>query len=123
MTIDMPVGQLDEREPGVCRARVSSDQHRAGQPGAVVGQCRRELDVLSADERVHPSHVRHDRPGKRARVVHTSATDEGTATMSSYTKANLKHEVEDAAPKFGLSPGLEFRYGRRALDCEQSGTS
>ena len=43
--------------------------------------------------------------------------------MSSYTKANLKHEVEDAAPKFGLSPGLEFRYGRQALDCEQSGAS
>ena len=43
--------------------------------------------------------------------------------MSSYTKANLKHEVEDAAPKFGLSPGLEFRYGRRELECEQSGAS
>jgi mannose-6-phosphate isomerase-like protein (cupin superfamily) len=43
--------------------------------------------------------------------------------MSAYTKTNIKHEVEDAAPKFGLSPGLEFRYARRDLECEQSGAS
>jgi mannose-6-phosphate isomerase-like protein (cupin superfamily) len=43
--------------------------------------------------------------------------------MSGYTKANLKTEVEDAAPKFGLSPGLEFRYGQRALELEQTGAS
>ena len=43
--------------------------------------------------------------------------------MSSYTKTNIKTEVDDAAPKFGLSPGLEFRYARRDLDCEQSGAS
>jgi mannose-6-phosphate isomerase-like protein (cupin superfamily) len=43
--------------------------------------------------------------------------------MSGYTKVNLKDDVEDAAPKFGLSPDLEFRYGRRALESEQSGTS
>ncbi|MCW2978244.1 MAG: cupin protein [Actinomycetia bacterium] len=43
--------------------------------------------------------------------------------MSGYTKANIKHEVEDHAPKFGLSPGLEFRSGRQALECEQSGAS
>jgi hypothetical protein len=43
--------------------------------------------------------------------------------VSGYTKANIKHEVEDHAPKFGLSPGLEFRSGRQALECEQSGAS
>jgi hypothetical protein len=43
--------------------------------------------------------------------------------VSAYTKANIKHEVEDHAPKFGLSPGLEFRSGRQALECEQSGAS
>jgi mannose-6-phosphate isomerase-like protein (cupin superfamily) len=43
--------------------------------------------------------------------------------MSEYTKANIKHDVEDAAPKFGLSPNLEFRAGRQALGCEQSGAS
>jgi hypothetical protein len=32
----------------------------------------------------------------------------------SYTKTNLK-EVEDSAPKFGLSPDLEARFARRAL--------
>lgn len=43
--------------------------------------------------------------------------------MSAYTKVNIKHDVDDAAPKFGLSPGLEFRYARQALECEQSGAS
>jgi mannose-6-phosphate isomerase-like protein (cupin superfamily) len=43
--------------------------------------------------------------------------------MSAYTKRNLRSDVEDAAPKFGLSPGLEFRYAREALDLEQSGAS
>jgi len=43
--------------------------------------------------------------------------------MSAYTKVNMKEEVEDAAPKFGLSPGLEFRYAQRALECEQTGAS
>jgi mannose-6-phosphate isomerase-like protein (cupin superfamily) len=43
--------------------------------------------------------------------------------MSGYTKANIKHDVEDHAPKFGLSPGLEFRSARHALQCEQSGAS
>ena len=43
--------------------------------------------------------------------------------MSDYTKANIKHDVADAAPKFGLSPSLEFRYGRETLECEQSGAS
>jgi mannose-6-phosphate isomerase-like protein (cupin superfamily) len=43
--------------------------------------------------------------------------------MSGYTKTNVKQDVEDAAPKFGLSPGLEFRYARRDLGCEQSGMS
>jgi mannose-6-phosphate isomerase-like protein (cupin superfamily) len=43
--------------------------------------------------------------------------------MTSYTKANIKHDVEDHAPKFGLSPNLEFRSGRQALELEQSGAS
>jgi len=42
--------------------------------------------------------------------------------MSDYTHLNLK-EVEDQAPKFGLSPDLEFRMGRVPLDMEQAGLS
>jgi len=42
--------------------------------------------------------------------------------MSEYTHVNLK-EVEDQAPKFGLSPDLEFRMGRVPLDMEQAGLS
>lgn len=42
--------------------------------------------------------------------------------MSEYTHVNLK-EVEDQAPKFGLSPDLEFRMGRVPLDMEQAGVS
>ena len=40
--------------------------------------------------------------------------------MSGYTIANLK-EVEDQAPKFGLSPDLEARFARVALDAEMIG--
>ena len=43
--------------------------------------------------------------------------------MSAYTKTNIKNDVEDAAPKFGLSPGLEFRHAKKALETEQSGMS
>jgi mannose-6-phosphate isomerase-like protein (cupin superfamily) len=40
--------------------------------------------------------------------------------MAGYTKQNLK-EVEDQAPKFGLSPDLEARFARVALDAELIG--
>jgi mannose-6-phosphate isomerase-like protein (cupin superfamily) len=43
--------------------------------------------------------------------------------MASYTKRNLKHDVEDMAPKFGLSPGAESRFARVPLALEQSGVS
>lgn len=39
-----------------------------------------------------------------------------------YTIANLK-DVEDSAPKFGLSPDIEARFARNALGCEQTGLS
>ena len=34
--------------------------------------------------------------------------------MAGYTHINLK-QVEDMAPKFGLSPGLESRFARKVL--------
>ena len=40
--------------------------------------------------------------------------------MSDYTIVNLK-EVEDQAPNFGLSPDLEARFARVALDAELVG--
>ena len=39
-----------------------------------------------------------------------------------YTIANLK-EVEDLAPRFGLSPHLESRFARRALELRNFGMS
>ena len=42
--------------------------------------------------------------------------------MANHTKVNLK-AVEDMAPRFGLSPGLEARYARVPLELEQSGLS
>ena len=33
-----------------------------------------------------------------------------------YTKANLKRDVENAAPKFGMPDELESRFARRAID-------
>ena len=43
--------------------------------------------------------------------------------MADYTKVNLKEDVEDQAPNFGLAPDLEARMARVPLDLEQSGIS
>jgi uncharacterized cupin superfamily protein len=42
--------------------------------------------------------------------------------MADYTVVNLK-EVEDQAPKFGLSPQLEMRMARVALGLQNAGVS
>jgi mannose-6-phosphate isomerase-like protein (cupin superfamily) len=44
------------------------------------------------------------------------------AAMGEYTKVNLK-EVEDQAPKFGLSPDLEARFARVPLEAELIGVT
>jgi uncharacterized RmlC-like cupin family protein len=51
-------------------------------------------------------------------------TDNGGASSESppFTVVNLK-QVEDMAPKFGLSPGLESRFARRPLGLAGSGVS
>jgi mannose-6-phosphate isomerase-like protein (cupin superfamily) len=41
--------------------------------------------------------------------------------MADYTHLNLKDDVEDLAPKHGLSPNLESRFARTALGLEKSG--
>jgi mannose-6-phosphate isomerase-like protein (cupin superfamily) len=43
--------------------------------------------------------------------------------MAGYTKVNLKEDVEDQAPKFGLSPNLEARFARVPLEAELVGTT
>jgi mannose-6-phosphate isomerase-like protein (cupin superfamily) len=43
--------------------------------------------------------------------------------MSGYTKKNLKEEVENQAPKFGLPAELEARFARTALGGETLGLS
>jgi len=43
--------------------------------------------------------------------------------MSSFTKLNLRDDVEDQAPKFGLSPDLEARFARDPLRSEVTGLS
>jgi mannose-6-phosphate isomerase-like protein (cupin superfamily) len=42
--------------------------------------------------------------------------------MSDFTIKNLKEDVENAAPSFGIQ-GLEFRSASAALDCTQTGLS
>jgi uncharacterized cupin superfamily protein len=42
--------------------------------------------------------------------------------MAAYTVVNIK-EVENLAPKFGFSPGLESRFARVPLGLENSGLS
>jgi uncharacterized cupin superfamily protein len=43
--------------------------------------------------------------------------------MSDYTHINLKADVDDQAPNFGLSPNLEARMARVPLGLENSGVS
>jgi uncharacterized cupin superfamily protein len=43
--------------------------------------------------------------------------------MSDYTHINLKTDVDDQAPNFGLSPNLEARMARVPLGLENSGVS
>jgi len=43
--------------------------------------------------------------------------------MSGYTKRNLKEDVENAAPKFGMPDELEARFGRGALEGKSLGLS
>jgi mannose-6-phosphate isomerase-like protein (cupin superfamily) len=43
--------------------------------------------------------------------------------MSAYTHLNLKDDVDDQAPNFGLAPNLEFRMARVPLEMENAGIS
>ena len=43
--------------------------------------------------------------------------------MAAYTKVNLREDVDDQAPNFGLAPDLEARMARVPLELEHSGIS
>ncbi len=43
--------------------------------------------------------------------------------MSDWTKKNLKDEVENVSPKFGMPAELEARFARSALEGESLGLS
>ena len=43
--------------------------------------------------------------------------------MGEYTKTNLRSEVEDQAPKFDMSPDMEFRSARVPLEMQNAGIS
>lgn len=43
--------------------------------------------------------------------------------MTDYTHLNLKDDVDDQAPNFGLAPDLEFRMARVPLEMENAGVS
>jgi mannose-6-phosphate isomerase-like protein (cupin superfamily) len=43
--------------------------------------------------------------------------------VAGYTKVNLKEDVEDQAPNFGLAPHIEARMARVPLELENSGVS
>jgi mannose-6-phosphate isomerase-like protein (cupin superfamily) len=43
--------------------------------------------------------------------------------VADYTIKNLKSDVEDQAPGFGLSPNLEARFARQPLELKSSGLS
>jgi mannose-6-phosphate isomerase-like protein (cupin superfamily) len=45
------------------------------------------------------------------------------ARMADYTLRNLKSDVEDSAKEYGVSPDLEARFAREALELEKSGVS
>jgi mannose-6-phosphate isomerase-like protein (cupin superfamily) len=43
--------------------------------------------------------------------------------MTDYTKVNVKQQVEDAAPKFGMSPTVEAHFAHDDLDATVTGLS
>ena len=43
--------------------------------------------------------------------------------MAGFTKVNLKDDVDDQAPNFGLSPNIEARMARVPLEMENAGIS
>ena len=43
--------------------------------------------------------------------------------MSNYTKANLRNDVENVAPKFDMPKEMQARFGRRPLDGKTLGLS
>jgi mannose-6-phosphate isomerase-like protein (cupin superfamily) len=43
--------------------------------------------------------------------------------VAEYTKVNLRDDVEDQAPKFGMAPNIEMRMARVPLGLENSGLS
>ena len=43
--------------------------------------------------------------------------------MADYTKLNLRYDVEDMAPKFGMAPDIEAHYARKPLGLANSGAS
>jgi hypothetical protein len=43
--------------------------------------------------------------------------------MAGFTKVNLKDDVDDQAPNFGLSPHIEARMARVPLEMENAGIS
>ncbi len=43
--------------------------------------------------------------------------------MTDYTLLNLRNDVEDMAPKFGMGDGIEARFGRKPLGLAKSGVS
>jgi mannose-6-phosphate isomerase-like protein (cupin superfamily) len=43
--------------------------------------------------------------------------------MADYTLLNLRSDVEDMAPKFGMGEGIEAHFARKPLGLEKSGVS
>jgi quercetin dioxygenase-like cupin family protein len=43
--------------------------------------------------------------------------------MADYTITNLRADVEDMAPKFGMSPEVEARFARDPLECQKMALS
>jgi hypothetical protein len=63
-------------------------------------------------------------PHRRAGGPPRPARDRGleSAALAGYTIKNLKRDVEDSAPRFGLS-GLEARFPTELPGCERTGMS
>jgi mannose-6-phosphate isomerase-like protein (cupin superfamily) len=43
--------------------------------------------------------------------------------MADYTKLNLRSDVEDMAPQYGMAPNIEAHYARKPLGLANSGAS
>src|SRR5690348_16353398 len=107
---------------GRAHARGGS-QRGLGRGGSLVDRQAAAPPLLRARDGRRPQRGGLPGSGQWSLVQPAWMRDERRGQMPGYTLVNLKSDVEDMAPKFGMGDGLESRFARRSLEMEKYGLS